>query len=49
MKEGQEEIYYINGPSRAAIEAGPYVEMFTKRVSKLSTQWNPLTTLFSTT
>ncbi len=31
MKEGQEEIYYINGPSRAAIEAGPYVEMFTKK------------------
>ena len=31
MKEGQEEIYYINGPSRAAIENGPYVEMFKKR------------------
>jgi len=31
MKEGQEAIYYINGPSRAAIEAGPYVEMFTKK------------------
>jgi HSP90 family molecular chaperone len=31
MKEGQESIYYINGPSRAAIEAGPYVEMFTKK------------------
>ena len=31
MKEGQEEIYYINGPSRAAIEHGPYVEMFRKR------------------
>ena len=27
----QEEIYYINGPSRAAIEAGPYVEMFKKK------------------
>jgi molecular chaperone HtpG len=27
----QEEIYYINGPSRAAIEAGPYVEMFRKK------------------
>ena len=31
MKEGQKTIYYINGPSRAAIEAGPYVEMFTKK------------------
>ena len=31
MKDGQEEIYYINGPSRAAIEHGPYVEMFRKR------------------
>ncbi|MDH3348106.1 MAG: molecular chaperone HtpG, partial [Desulfobulbaceae bacterium] len=31
MKEGQEEIYYINGPSRGAIENGPYIEMFKKR------------------
>jgi len=31
MKEGQEEIYYINGPSRAAIESGPYLEAFKKR------------------
>lgn len=31
MKEGQEEIYYINGPSREVIEAGPYVEAFNKR------------------
>ncbi|MCW5213043.1 molecular chaperone HtpG [Desulfobulbus sp. TB] len=31
MAEGQEEIYYINGPSRGAIENGPYVEMFKKR------------------
>jgi len=31
MKEGQDSIYYINGPSRAAIEYGPYVEMFKKR------------------
>ncbi len=31
MAEGQEEIYYINGPNRAAIEAGPYVEMFSKK------------------
>ncbi|HER62516.1 MAG TPA: molecular chaperone HtpG, partial [Desulfobacteraceae bacterium] len=31
MKEGQDNIYYINGPSRQALEMGPYVEMFTKR------------------
>jgi molecular chaperone HtpG len=31
MKEGQEEIYYINGVNRAAIENGPYIEMFKKR------------------
>jgi len=31
MSPDQEEIYYINGPNRAAIEAGPYVEMFTKK------------------
>jgi molecular chaperone HtpG len=31
MSPDQEEIYYINGPSRGAIEAGPYVEMFKKK------------------
>ncbi|MGI6656049.1 MAG: molecular chaperone HtpG [Desulfobulbus sp.] len=31
MREGQDSIYYINGPSRAAVEHGPYVEMFRKR------------------
>ncbi len=31
MSPDQEEIYYINGSSRAAIEAGPYVEMFRKK------------------
>ncbi len=31
MQEGQEEIYYINGPNRSAIENGPYVEMFKKQ------------------
>ncbi len=30
MPENQKEIYYINGPSRAAIESGPYVETFKK-------------------
>jgi molecular chaperone HtpG len=31
MGEGREDIYYINGAGRAAIEAGPYVEAFRKR------------------
>jgi HSP90 family molecular chaperone len=31
MNPDQEEIYFINGPTRAAIEAGPYTEMFTKK------------------
>lgn len=30
MKEEQNEIYYVNGPSREAIEAGPYLEAFKK-------------------
>jgi len=31
MQEGQDKIYYINGPSREALEMGPYVEMFRKK------------------
>lgn len=31
MKEGQKDIYYISGPSREAIEAGPYVEALRER------------------
>jgi molecular chaperone HtpG len=31
MKEDQKDIYYINGPSREAIEAGPYLEIFRKQ------------------
>lgn len=31
MNQDQEEIYYINGSSRAALESGPYVEMFKKK------------------
>lgn len=31
MPEGQKDIYYINGASREAIEAGPYLEAFKKR------------------
>lgn len=30
MAEGQEDIYYIHGPGREAIEAGPYIEAFRK-------------------
>jgi molecular chaperone HtpG len=31
MGQEQKEIYYINGPSREAIEAGPYIEAFKKQ------------------
>jgi HSP90 family molecular chaperone len=31
MQEEQKDIYYINGPNRAAIEAGPYIEAFKKQ------------------
>ncbi|MFZ5597497.1 MAG: molecular chaperone HtpG [Bacillota bacterium] len=31
MKEGQEAIYYINGPSPEAIEGGPYLEAFRQK------------------
>ncbi len=30
MKEEQQAIYYINGPSREVIESGPYLEVFRK-------------------
>lgn len=31
MKDDQKDIYYINGPTRAMIEAGPYMEAFRLR------------------
>jgi TNF receptor-associated protein 1 len=31
MKEGQTDIYYINGPSREIIESGPYLEIFKEK------------------
>lgn len=31
MREGQDKIYFINGPSRTAVEYSPYVELFKKR------------------
>jgi len=42
MKEGQSEIYYINGPSRIAIENGPYVEMFKKREVEILYTLDPI-------
>ena len=42
MGEGQEEIYYINGPNRAAIEAGPYVEMFNKKEIEIIYTMEPI-------
>jgi molecular chaperone HtpG len=31
MKEGQKDIFYLSGPSRAAIESGPYLESFRQK------------------
>ncbi len=42
MGDGQEEIYYINGPNRAAIEAGPYVEMFNKKEIEILYTMEPI-------
>ncbi len=42
MQEGQSEIYYINGPSRIAIENGPYVEMFKKREVEILYTLDPI-------
>jgi molecular chaperone HtpG len=42
MKEGQDSIYYINGASRAAIEAGPYVEMFTRKEIEILYTLDPI-------
>ena len=42
MNPDQEEIYYINGPNRAAIEAGPYVEMFTKKDTEILYTMEPI-------
>ncbi|OGQ95365.1 MAG: molecular chaperone HtpG [Deltaproteobacteria bacterium RIFOXYD12_FULL_57_12] len=42
MAEGQQEIYYINGPNRAAIESGPYVEAFLKREIEILYLFEPI-------
>ncbi len=42
MNPDQEEIYYINGPSRTAIESGPYVEMFRKNDIEIIYTYEPI-------
>lgn len=42
MNPDQDQIYYINGPSRAAIEAGPYVEMFKKNAVEIIYTTEPI-------
>ncbi len=42
MKEDQKEIYYINGPSREAIEAGPYIETFKKHDLEVIYTFDPI-------
>ncbi len=42
MHPDQQEIYYINGPNRAAIEAGPYIEMFRKKDVELIYTMEPI-------
>ena len=42
MQEGQDKIYYINGSSRAAVEQGPYVELFRKRGTEIFYTLEPI-------
>jgi molecular chaperone HtpG len=42
MVEGQQEIYYINGPSREGIEAGPYIEAFRARGIEVLYTFEPI-------
>ncbi len=42
MHPDQKEIYYINGPNRAAIESGPYIEMFRKKDVELLYTMEPI-------
>ncbi len=42
MQEEQKEIYYINGPNREAIEAGPYIEAFKKRDLEVIYTFDPI-------
>ncbi|WP_206811326.1 molecular chaperone HtpG [Paradesulfitobacterium ferrireducens] len=42
MKEGQAAIYYVNGPTREAIEAGPYLEVFRKQEYEVIYTYEPV-------
>ena len=42
MPEGQDAIYYINGPSRQAIETGPYFEVFKRREVEIIYTMEPI-------
>ncbi len=42
MQPDQQEIYFISGSSRAAIEAGPYVELFKKRAIEIIYTLEPI-------
>lgn len=42
MQEGQEQIYYINGPGREAIETGPYMEVFKQREMEIIYTMEPI-------
>ncbi len=42
MAEDQKDIYYINGPSRDAIEGGPYIEAFRKREMEIIYTLEPI-------
>lgn len=42
LQPDQQEIYYINGPNRVAIESGPYIEMFRKKDVELIYTMEPI-------
>ena len=42
MPESQKEIYYLAGSSRAAIESGPYIEVFRKRGIEVIYNFDPV-------
>ncbi|MCX7048771.1 MAG: molecular chaperone HtpG [Candidatus Sumerlaeota bacterium] len=42
MKDGQKAIYYINGPTREVIEAGPYLETFRTRDIEVIYTFDPV-------
>ncbi|MDR3271205.1 MAG: molecular chaperone HtpG [Peptococcaceae bacterium] len=42
LPEGQEEIYYINGPSRETIQASPYLEAFRDKQIEVLFTYDPI-------